>query len=203
MSSLPSTELPDPEINRIISYWFGGDDLPRKWFQGGAKIDAEIKDQFGGLVEKARSAQLTSWTQQPQGTLALIILLDQFPRNIFRGTPLSFSTDPMALDITTQAIARGADREVPHIQQPFFYLPLMHHENLISQAAGCSLYEGLAARCEAGSQESEFARSSLDFARRHRDCIMKFGRFPSRNEILGRESTPEELEYLKEHPHGF
>jgi uncharacterized protein (DUF924 family) len=200
LSSIPSI---DPDINRTISYWFEGEDLRSKWFMGGAKIDAEIKTQFGDLVEKARASQLSTWAQQPQGALALIVLLDQFPRNIFRGSPLSYSSDSMAVEVATEAIAKGFDREVTHLQQPFFYLPLMHSENLLSQVAALALYENLCYRCEPDSMPKEYAESSTKYSSLHRDVIMRFGRFPSRNEALGRISTPEEIQYLKEHPSGF
>jgi uncharacterized protein (DUF924 family) len=170
---------------------------------GGAKVDNEIKTQFGDLVGKARASELTTWAEQPQGALALIILLDQFPRNIFRGSPLSYSSDSIAVEVATEAIAKGFDREVTHLQQPFFYLPLMHSENLLSQVAALSLYDNLCHRCEPDSMPKEYAERSTEYSRLHRDVIMRFGRFPSRNEVLGRISTLEEMQYLEEHPSGF
>jgi uncharacterized protein (DUF924 family) len=194
----------DTEVNRVIDYWFDVTDEPqKKWFMGGAKVDEEIKIQFSGLVTKARASELTSWTSQPKSTLALLILLDQFPRNIFRGSPLSYSSDSMAVEVATKAIAEGFDRKVEEIRQPFFYLPLMHDENLLSQVAGVALYENLAARCPEGSLTKQFSGQSIGFAKAHLNVILKFGRYPSRNEVLGRESTREEIEYLKEHPSGF
>ena len=175
----------------------------KKWFFGGPQIDAEIKEQFGGLVEKARAELLNSWTEEPKGTLDLILLLDQFPRNIFRGSPLSFSSDAQALKITTEAIAKGFDRQVPHTQQSFFYMPLMHDETLLSQIAVIAMFESLLAGCDPESEMAKHSKNSVSFAYSHRDCILHFGRFPSRNKILGRESTPEEIAYLKEHPSGF
>jgi len=170
---------------------------------GGAKVDNEIKEQFGDLVVKARASELASWAEQPHGALALIVLLDQFSRNIFRGSPLSYSSDSVALEVATEAIAKGFDREVTHLQQSFFYLPLMHSESLLGQIAALSLYENLCHRCEPDSMSKEYAESSTQFSRLHRDVIMRFGRFPSRNEVLGRISTPEEIKFLKEHPSGF
>jgi uncharacterized protein (DUF924 family) len=193
----------DPDINRTISYWFDGPNAMKKWFGGGPQIDAEIKQQFGGLVEKARAQKLNSWTEQPTGTLALIILLDQFPRNIFRGSPLSFSSDAQALKVATEGIAKGFDRQVPLTQQSFFYLPMMHDETLLGQIAGIALFDSLAARCHPESEIAKQTKKSGHFAKSHLDCILHFGRFPSRNEILGRVSTPEEVAYLKEHPSGF
>ena len=200
MSSIPPL---DPDINRTVSYWFGGDEPTKKWFRGGPQVDAEIKEQFGSLVEKARAEKLNAWTEQPTGTLALILLLDQFPRNIFRDSPLSFSSDPQALKVATEGIAKGFDRQVPDMQQPFFYLPLMHDETLLGQIAGIASFESLSARCDPESEIAKHAKVSVGFAKSHLYCILRFGRFPSRNEILGRDSTLEEIEYLKEHPSGF
>ena len=193
----------DPEIKRVLSYWFDGPETVQKWFMGGAKVDLEIKDQFADLVEKARASQLTTWTEHPRGTLALLILLDQFSRNIFRGSPSSYSKDSMALAIAIKAIAKGFDREVPNIQQPFFYLPLMHDENLLSQIGSVALCEAAASRCDAGSDELATLQLGCKSAILHRDIILKFGRFPSRNQVVGRESTADEIKHLEEHPDGF
>ncbi|CAG8948735.1 hypothetical protein HYFRA_00001856 [Hymenoscyphus fraxineus] len=197
MSTIPT---PQPEIDRVIKYWFEADDVPQKWFRGGPKVDSEIKDQFSALVSQARAAELTPWTADPKGTLALIILLDQFTRNIFRGSPESYSKDKLGLGIAADAIAKGFDRQVPVMQQVFFYLPLMHDENLVSQIAGMALCEGLVERCVGEEMMKDFAEKSIKSAQSHMDCIRRFGRFPSRNEVLGRESTVGEIEYLeKEH----
>ena len=193
----------DPEINRILSYWFDGPEAMKKWFGGGPQVDADIKEQFGGLVEKARAEQLSSWIAEPKGTLALVILLDQFPRNIFRGTPAAFSSDAQALKITTVAIAKDFDQQLPYSQKSFLYMPMMHDETLISQIAIIAMMESQIARCDPESDEAEYWKKWVKFSHRHRDCILHFGRFPSRNEILGRKSTPEEISYLKEYPFGF
>ena len=200
---MSSISTMDPEINRTLSYWFDGPETNQKWYMGGAKVDAEIKDQFSGLVEKARASQLTAWTEQPKGTLALIVLLDQFSRNLFRGSPDSFSADSMAVEIAIKGIAKGFDREVPSIQQAFFYMPLMHDERLLSQIASVALFEAAASRCDAGSDASNVLQGNIKYGKIHRDVILKFGRYPSRNKILGRESTAEEIQYLEEHPNGF
>jgi uncharacterized protein (DUF924 family) len=205
MSSLSSAQ---PEIDRIIQYWFNRGDEPilvsnSRWFAGGDKVDAEIKDQFGTLVQKARASQLESWTQDPNATIALIILLDQFSRNLFRGSPLSYSKDSMALDIATKAIAQGFDRKVTPVQQLFFYFPLVHDEKLISHVAANALYDGWLARNDCDQEIMEYAQRVKDGCKLHTDIILRFGRYPSRNKILGRESTPEEIEYLKTHPTGF
>ena len=201
MSSISSI---DPDINRTLSYWFDGPEPMKKWFRGGPHVDAEIKSQFGSLVQRARAEELDeSWNTEPKGALALILLLDQFPRNIYRGSPVSFSSDAHAVKVTTQAIARGFDRQVPHMQQVFFYMPLMHDESLLSQIAGIAMFESLSARCDPESEVAKHAELSVPFARSHRDCILHFGRFPARNEVLGRKSTPGEIAYLKENPSGL
>jgi uncharacterized protein (DUF924 family) len=203
-SAMSSISSNNQDVDRIITYWFGGSEPQKKWFSGGPAVDAEIKDQFSDLIDKARASQLNSWTEKPQSTLALLILLDQFSRNVFRGSPLSFSSDSMAVNITIEALAKGFDQQVPEIyQQSFFYLPLMHDERLISQVAAVAVYDSLVARSDPESEAGKLWNQSKTWGERHRDVILKFGRFPSRNEALGRESTPEEIEYLKEHPSGF
>jgi uncharacterized protein (DUF924 family) len=176
--------------------------MPR-WFQRDEGFDKEIAEKFLSLVAQARSSQLDSWAQKPQGTLALILLLDQFPRNIFRGTAESFATDTKAFDIATRAISQGLDREMSPIQQMFFYMPLEHSEQLISQVAAISLFEGLAHRAEAGTGEEKVAQQALGYAQKHKDVIERFGRFPSKNEILKRSSTQEEINFLKDNPSGL
>lgn len=198
-----STPTMDSDVNRIISYWCEAEDPPKKWFAGGPKVDAEIQEQFGALVDKARESQLVSWKEQPRSSVALLILLDQFSRNLFRGSPRAFSSDPVALDIAITSIAKGFHKKVSMMETPFFYLPLIHHESLISQIAGVALYESNLARSAPDSKDTEFTKQGILAAERHRDIIMRFGRFPGRNKALGRDSTPEEIEFLKEHPSGL
>jgi uncharacterized protein (DUF924 family) len=193
----------DPNIVRINSYWFETDNAMQKWFQGGPQVDEEIKSQFSDLITLARASKLTPWTQQPQGTLALLLLLDQFPRNVFRSTPDAFSSDAMALDVAITAIAKGQHKEVTPLQQVFFHTSFTYDERLISQVTCVALNEALAARCERDAEISKFAQASVDSAKNHLDVILRFGRFPARNAALGRESTADEIEFLKDHPLGF
>lgn len=202
MSTKATPAIPN-DASRILDYWFSDPVPMKKWFGGGPTVDKEIKTQFEPLIVKARASQLDAWKAQPESTLALVILLDQFPRNIYRGTPSSFSSDGQALNITTEAIAKGFDRQVPLLQQGFFYMPLMHNENLLGQVASLAMFELLAKRCQPESEERKYFEMSWDFSAKHRDCILKFGRFPSRNEILGRESTLAEIAHLNEFPNGF
>ena len=200
---MSSISAMDRNITRINEYWFDTDNPRQKWFQGGPQVDAEIKSQFSELISEARASKLTSWTEQPQGTLALLLLLDQFPRNVFRGTADAFSSDAMALDVAVNGIAKEQHKELAPLQQIFFHLPLTHDERLISQVACVALCETMVARNDSGSDIMNFAASSLDSARKHLAVIQRFGRFPGRNAALGRESTAEEVEFLKDHPFGL
>ena len=193
----------DQNVSRILSFWFDHPEPVQRWFTPSVDLDNEIRDQFGDLVNQARSPALDNWIQEPDSTLALLLLLDQFPRNIFRGSPESYSSDPKSLNVTIQAIAKGFDRRVPLIRQPFFYLPLMHDETLLSQIAGKALYENCAQRCGGDLEAKKSVESGREYGEKHMDVIMRFNRFPSRNKVLGRKSTDDELEFLKEHPNGF
>lgn len=167
---------------------------------GGPSIDAEIRSQFSPLVEKARASQLTTWSSTSRGSLALV-LLDQFPRNLYRGLSLSYSSDDMALDVAARGIARGFTKDLTTLQSQLFYLPFMQSENLVSQLAAVKFYEALVAKAE-GEDKEQLGRS-LEFAEKYLVPILRFGRFPSRNQALGRESTKEEEEWHREHPNGF
>lgn len=194
---------PNNDISRILDFWFKPDQDVKLWFVLSPDFDDQIKQNFGNLVEQACGSSLDHWsTDSPTGALALLILLDQFPRNIYRGHPNSYASDSKAVDIAIKAIARADDRKVEGMQPSFFYLPLMHDERLVSQIACVSLYEGLVGRCEEG-KVMEFANTGLEMAKKHRDVIARFGRFPSRNGVLGRESTVEEKDFLERNPGGF
>lgn len=193
----------DYDVERITSFWFDDRYGPERWFAKSTTLDNEIRTQFGDLVAQARTSSLDKWTSNPQSTLAMLLLLDQFPRNIFRDSPEAFASDKKASNISIRAIARGFDRHVEPLHQPFFYLPLIHDEQLVSQVAAVSLYEGLVSRAEAGSPAHDFANRGVGFTRGHMDIIAAFGRFPGRNAALGRQSTAEELEFLGRNPSGL
>lgn len=133
----------------------------------------------------------------------MLILLDQFPRNIFRGSGESYSSDAKAVEVATGAIVKGYDREVPLVQQSFFYLPFMHNETLLGQIAGRAFYEGWLRRCEGDAEALGFAKMGVVFMQKHLDVISMFGHFPSRNEVLGRKTTVEEARFLEKNPMGF
>jgi uncharacterized protein (DUF924 family) len=193
----------------VLFDWFGplglgGLPAPAKrqrWFQGGAAVDAELRERFGAEVEAALAGRLEAWAATPRGRLALVILLDQFPRNIFRGTPRAFAGDPHALRHAQAAVAAGEDTRLMSIERQFLYLPFEHAEDPAQQARSVALFERLAEQATPALREG--LEEALDYARRHRVVIERFGRFPARNAALGRTSTPEERAFLVEHPYGF
>lgn len=170
----------------VLDFWFSNK-MRENWFTKSDEIDAEIIKKFLAGYEDARADKFEDWKQQPESALALTILFDQFPRNMFRGSPRSFESDGLARDVAAQALDHGFERELSADQRPFFYLPFMHSEHLSDQKRCIDLYE---------KHGDEF---TLGFARQHHDIIERFGRFPHRNKVLARETTPEEAEFLKEH----
>ncbi len=206
------------DITRVVDYWFvptPSAPIPQKWFSppNRDQTDDEIRSKFEPLIEQARTDGFDSWKSTPLGSLALIVLLDQFPRNIYRGSHLSYASDEKAVDVAVQSIARGYDHapKLSELQILMLYMPLMHAESLIHQIAGVLLFENLAARCLANGNLSDakreeiagFVKRSCGFAKGHRDVVVRFGRFPSRNEAMGRVSTSEEVKFLEENPSGF
>jgi len=194
-----------PAIKEIHDIWFPTDtNLLSHWFAPSPIFDASIKSTFEPLMTSAAQtpSPLDTWTATPNGTLALILLLDQFPRNIYRNSPRAYASDARAASVAVTAIAAGQDREVSLLKL-FFYMPLMHDESLLGQVAALGLFEALVTRCEEGSVERVYAEKGLDSARKHLRVIERFGRFPSRNAVLGRESTGEERGFLEEHRGGF
>ena len=183
--------------------WFGGkaddaasDRQSKLWCGKSAETDAELAERFTPLVEAARAGALDDWAETPQGTLALILLTDQLPRNIYRGTGAAFASDARARAVAVAALDRGWDRQLLPIERVFIYLPLEHAESMADQERSVALYTRLFQ--EAPEKQLERYRNFLTFALRHRRVIERFGRFPHRNAILGRESTPEEIAFLQE-----
>lgn len=167
----------------IIAFWQEAG--PKRWFEPDAELDAQIRKRFFAAHEAAAAGELAGWKQSPEGALALLLLLDQFPRNMFRSTPRAFAMDASARQIARAAIEDGFDRKVDTALRTFFYLPFMHSENLADQEYCLALYRAL------GNEEG------LKYAEIHLDAIRRFGRFPHRNAILGRASTAEEIAYLE------
>ncbi len=176
----------------ILHFWFE-EVQPQQWFQAGPDLDALIAEKFLATYEMAKDGLCDSWASDEDGALALCILLDQFPRSMFRGKPEAFATDRKALLIVKEAISKGFDQILEPVKRGFLYVPFQHSEELRDQNRSVELMEAMGDDNPAG----------YDYALRHRVVIEKFGRFPHRNEVLGRTSTTEELEHLKEHPSGF
>jgi uncharacterized protein (DUF924 family) len=180
----------------ILHFWFGHPDEPNYgkqksfWFIKNPEVDEELKTRFLKDYQQAAAGDLDDWLNSPATCLALIILLDQLPRNIFRGTPAAFATDLKALAAAQHGIIQGYDRQFLPIQRWFFYLPFEHSENLAHQQQSVKLFQEL-------SHDPESA-SAITYALQHLEIIERFGRFPHRNRILGRVSTPEEEEFLKQ-----
>ena len=183
--------------NDVLRYWFGDEPLqPRNklWWQGGDQLDRDIAARFGQLVERALAGELDHWAETPRGRLALVILLDQFTRNIYRGSGKAFAGDEPALRIVRDGIAAGDDQRLHPLERTFFYLPLEHAESLAAQDEAVARFEQLLS--ETPEEHRETVAGSLDYARQHHEIIARFGRFPHRNKVLGRESTPAEAAYL-------
>lgn len=210
--------LPVADVSRaILEYWFSSLDdsvsLDRKrepfgtcfarWYGKEPTIDAEIRGRFEpALLEVTGQGaswdrELATWQREPLGLLALVVLLDQFPRNMYRDSARMYAHDALALSVTALAIDEYEERPLSLVQRMFLYVPLMHAENVTLQQAMVARFEGLAALAATQSpQNVKFFELALDYARRHRRVVEQFGRFPHRNAILGRTSTPSELEFL-------
>jgi uncharacterized protein (DUF924 family) len=190
--------------NTIREFWFGlnPDDLivaqtqSKLWWNKNPDVDAQIRNRFEPDVVKAANRELDDWLETPQNRLALIILTDQFPRNIYRNTSQAFAFDSLARSWCKAGIQTGSHELLRPIERIFFYLPLEHSESIEDQELSVSLVRSLANSVEP-NYRSTF-ESFIGFAIRHRDIIARFGRFPHRNQILGRESSPAELAFLQE-----
>ena len=191
-------------VDAILDFWFGSnpdDSLVAKdksalWWSKSPEIDGEIRRQFESAVKRAAAGELSDWQSTAEGRLALILLVDQFPRNIYRDLPEAVAHDSKALAWSLEGIGQGMDLELRPIERVFFYLPLEHSEALEHQEQAVLQFRKLVEAVRA-DQKDVFAEY-LDFAVRHRAVIARFGRFPHRNKILGRQSTPEELAFLAE-----
>lgn len=169
--------------HEIIDFWFAKP-VRRLWFDSTSEFDTQLRERFLPTFEAAAAGQLDAWRETPAGALALVIALDQFPLNMFRGEPRSFATEARARDIAAAAIEQGFDEPLDDEQKVFLYLPYMHSESLADQDRSVALFEA------AGLDDG------LKWARHHREIVRRFGRFPHRNAILGRKSSPEEIAYL-------
>ena len=174
----------------ILKFWFEEID-PSLWWSKNDLFDQSICEQFAGIHAKAIRCELFYLRKDAAGRLAEIIVLDQFSRNIFRNSPLSFANDSLALALSQEAISVGADQDLSPTQRSFLYMPFMHSESLIIHEIAMDLYQ------------MNGIQSNLDFEIKHKDIIKRFGRYPHRNKILGRASTKAEIEFLKQPGSGF
>lgn len=183
----------------ILEFWFGNvgaDGSDKAWFQSSKEHDQLIRERFARHLESLDRGEFESWRRSADSWLAYILLADQFPRNIFRGEARAFAFDSFALSMAKRGIHDGLDRQLDPVKRVFAYLPLEHSEALHDQNLACALFKTLS---EVAPPESrDWLGSSLAFAQGHREIILRFGRFPHRNAVLGRASTPDELRYLEE-----
>jgi len=186
---------PPPEALSVLAFWF---DPARKtqWFKSDEAFDATIREQFGYQIDAAATGRLNHWLTTPSGWLALLIVLDQFPRNIYRNDPRAWMQDVLAQQIVVSGVEEGFDRQLPPIQRVFAYMPLQHAEDIGLQQRSIQLFKSL---CDdVPADERDRYTDFLDYARRHESVIARFGRFPHRNAVLKRETTQEEKAFLTE-----
>jgi uncharacterized protein (DUF924 family) len=192
----------EPDAQAVLDFWFGrADDAqhgePRKqWFEKNDAFDAQIRERFGGLIERALLGELAPWAATPHGALAQILVLDQFTRNAFRGSARAFAGDARALAAARALVASGGDLILSGVQRQFVYLPFEHAEDLAAQREALRLFAEL-------ERDAPVVGDLVSWAQRHLDIIARFGRFPHRNAALGRASTAEEIEFLKQPASGF
>jgi len=170
--------------NALVDFWFS-EAVAKLWFNSTREFDEQLRTEFGDRWQQAKQGELEQWRETAIGSLALVILLDQIPLNIFRGKPASFSTEAQSIAVARAAIGAGFDSELKIRQKAFLYMPFMHSESLQDQLLGLKLYD------QPGLEDN------FRFSKHHHDIVKRFGRFPHRNEILGRESSQAEIEYLK------
>jgi len=176
------TDAREVTPEEVLAFWREAGS--ERWYTKDAAFDAEVRRQFLGLWQKAAAGELSSWETSDDGALALVIILDQFPRNMFRDDPRTYSTDQQAPEVASRAIARGADARIEPVLLEFLYMPLMHSEQLSDQQRCVELFR------KTGDADN------IGYAQDHADIVSRFGRFPHRNRILGRTTTPEEQAFL-------
>ncbi len=172
-----------PNATDVLDFWFNELE-PKDWFVSSSELDKAITSRFGDLLKSAAQSELFTWRDSPQGRLAEIIVLDQFSRNIYRNTPKAFAQDPLALALAQEAISLGQDQELEAKQRSFLYMPFMHSESAIIHQQAVELFK-------VPGMENNY-----EFELKHKVIIDRFGRYPHRNDILGRVSSPEEVEFL-------
>lgn len=187
----------------VIEFWFGthhdgykvSDAVSKKWWSGGPKLDQQCRDRFGDTHHAAACGELAGWCESPHGRLATILLLDQLSRNIHRKTAAAFAADSEAQRICLEGVEAGHDKQLRPIERAFYYMPLMHSEDLAMHDRAAALFAALAE--DVPEAERGMYSSFVKHGEQHRSLIERFGRYPHRNEVLGRQSTPEEITYLE------
>ncbi|HZO17155.1 MAG TPA: DUF924 family protein [Polyangiaceae bacterium] len=188
----------------ILQFWFGEPardandvmDKLRRWFRGGAEIDADVRERFGAAVEAALAGELDGWALEARSRLALVLLLDQFTRNVYRGDPRTHAGDEKAQELALDAFDRGLDRTLSYVERVFLSMPLIHSEHLSRQRRVDEIVAQMTP--EAPPECGQMAAMHAEQTAKYTAIIARFGRFPHRNELLGRISTPEEEEFLKD-----
>jgi uncharacterized protein (DUF924 family) len=194
--------MSNPDIQHILDFWFSDSalDSPQlnsrmeRWFGASDELDEQIRQNFSGLIDLATTDQLDDWAETPQGRLALIILLDQFRRNIYRGSADAFALDKKALKLAIEGTITGDHKQLDSVERMFFFMPLQHSESLKIQEKSVSIFNALAESVPGTMHETFLA--SAQFAELHRDIVAEFGRFPHRNAMLGRVNSSAEATYL-------
>ena len=199
---MTDSEIPTETAASVIAFWLGPSPTEfhaakmasRRWYAADDKLDRDMRRKFGNAIEQARTGALSGWQETADGALALVILLDQFTRNVYRGTAAAFSGDGLGREVAISALDKGFDRALPIPGRLLLYHPFEHSEDRQDQQRSVALFAGLVA--ESPSEWREYIDSFLRYARAHQEVIERFGRFPHRNVALGRESTPAEREWL-------
>lgn len=204
--STTAAPSPDTPAGAILHYWLGdgiakgwpSQDMGKLWFGGGPELDDSMRQRFGELVRQAQTGDLVDWEGDPWTRLALVLLLDQFSRNVFRKQPEAFAGDARAQHLVSDALARHWDAHLPWVARLFYYMPLMHAENLALQDQCVQSFVNLVAQAPDALKPT--FEGHLKYAHQHRTLVAQFGRFPYRNAVLQRECTPQELDFLKDGP---
>jgi uncharacterized protein (DUF924 family) len=191
-------------VDDVLAFWFGEPardeaelmNKVRRWFRGGPEMDAEVIAKFGPTVEAALAGSLDSWTATARGRLALVIVLDQFTRNVFRNDPKTYAGDERAQQLALEAFDRGIDRELEFVERMFLSMPLLHAENSALQDRVSKLANGFAKDCP--PPYAKMSAMHMEQTTKYREIVRRFGHFPHRNAILGRSSTPDEIEFLRD-----
>lgn len=197
-------DSPPSAAQAVLDFWFGSGAenaeevmaMAQRWFRGGAALDQEVTQRFGSLVEAALRGELDDWARTPRGRVALVLVLDQFTRHVFRGDPRSHAGDARAQRLALEAFDRGLDQGLAFPEKTFLAMPLLHAEDLGLQERLATILEGFGA--DVPTPYGPMHEAQVEQSEKYREVIRRFGRFPHRNEILGRPSTPEELEFLRD-----